>query len=38
MDYHPPITAVIGAIGFIIIATIIIVFLIKESIKNFKEK
>jgi len=35
---NPPITAIIAAIGFIIIAALIIGFLIKESVKHFKQK
>ncbi len=35
---NPPITAIIAAIGFIIIAALIIGFLIKESVKQFKQK
>ena len=37
MEGNPPITAIIAAAGFILIAAIIIGFLIKESIKQFKQ-
>ena len=38
MEGSPPITAVIAAIGFIVVAVIIIGFLIKDTINKFKEK
>lgn len=38
MEGNPPITAVIAAIGFIVIAVIIIGFLIKDAMSKFKEK
>jgi len=38
MEGNPPITAIIGAVGFIVIAVLIIGFLIKDAMNRFKEK
>ncbi len=38
MEGNPPITAIISAVAFIVIAVIIIGFLIKDAMNRFKEK